>query len=660
MRFGADYYPEHWPEERWGEDARLMREAGFNMVRLAEFAWIMMEPKEGEFEFEWLNRAIALLGENGIKTILGTPTAAPPAWLCHNYPQVMREDEWRRRVEFGNRQQCCINVPKFQEASDSIVRAMAEQLGENEDVIGWQTDNEFGPLCYCDDCLGSFHKWLQEKYGTLDAVNAAWGTSFWGHVYTDWHQIPLTWASSGVPNPSLFLDYRRFMADSFVRYQRRQIAILRENSPGKFITHNFMGFGPETLDYVELARDLDFASWDNYPSGIGNAPRVSISHATTRGMLHKNFIVMEEQSGPCGWGVMGPAPMPGQIRLWSFQAVGHGADGVNYFRWRPCRFGTEQYWHGILDHCGRTNRRYEEVKRTGAELAKLADALEGTSPKAEVALINDIPSRWAFQSQPSGNGMSYYEHGFSYYNALHRMNIPADVVPLDADLSRYKLVIAPAVFVMSLQDARRLEKYVADGGVLVTTFRTAVKDEYSRIYDSPIPAGLCEAFGVDVVEYHAPPTHEVNQIKSASPALSGGPWSAKVWLDVLAPREGARVLARYAGPFAPDAPAIVSTKHGNGTAFYVGTWPTDEFMAEFMSLVCGEAGVKQVMDTPENVEALIRHGAKADYLFLTNHNPEACHVSIAGCISRALVGNVSGGVVELAPFDVAVLEMAQS
>lgn len=658
MRFGADYYPEHWPEERWPEDARLMREAGFNMVRMGEFAWAMLEPAEGVFDFEWLRRAVALLGEHGIKTVLGTPTAAAPPWLCHNYPQVMRENESRHRVTFGHRQQCCVNVPKFLEATDAIVSAMADAFADDRNVVGWQTDNEFGPLCYCDDCLGAFHAWLRRKYNALETLNDAWGTRFWGQVYSDWHQIPLPWTSSGPHNPSLVLDYRRFMADSYVDYQRRQIAILRERSPDRFITHNFMGFGPEVLDYVALARDLDFASWDNYPSAWGQAsvPRVSIGHATTRGMLGKNFIVMEEQSGSCGWGTLGPAPFPGQIRLWSLQAVAHGADGICYFRWRPCRFGLEQYWHGILDHSGRTNRRYEEVKRTGEDMAKLWQAIEGSSPRAEVALINDMPSRWAFQVQPSAPEFSYYDHALSYYSALHRMNIPADVIPLDADLSKYKVVIAPAVFVMSLTDAARLRNFVSGGGSLVATFRTAVKDEFGRIHDETLPAGMRDLFGAEVAEYHAPRPEEQNRLLGNSSALEGGPWPAKSWMDVLSPLEGASVLATYGGPFAAGRPAIVAKKYGQGTAYYVGTWSDPELLFKLLALVCREAGVEPVMATPDGVEALVRRGAEAAYLFLLNHNGTPCEVRIERPFERVLLGTVTDGRAQLEPFGAAVVE----
>ncbi len=652
MLFGADYYPEHWPRKRWPEDAKLMRAAGFNLVRMAEFAWVLMEPSEGQFDFSWLDEAISLLGENGIRTILGTPTAAPPAWLCHNYPQVMREDEWRRKVTFGNRQQCCVNVPKFHDATDAIVSAMVEHFGNNENVIGWQIDNEFGRLCYCDDCLGEFHKWLKQKYGSLDKLNDAWGTVFWSQVYTNWHQIPLPWASSNVPNPSLALDYRRFMAESYVKYQQRQIKIIRAGSPGKFITHNFMGFLPEELDYSALAQDLDICSWDNYPSGC-SPDRPSAGHATTRGLLNKNFIIMEQESGAGGWGIMGPMPKPGQIRLYSYQAVAHGADGVNYFRWRVCRYGTEQYWHGILDHCGRTNRRYEEVKQTGAELQRIWPEIEGSTVPAETALINDMPSRWSFQVQPGGQGFNWREHAQDYYSALHEANIITDIVPLRADLMKYKLVVAPALFVLSESDAKLLESYVNNGGVLITTFRSAVKDEYGRIHDAPLPAGL-EFAGVDVIDYTSPNADEKNLIRSVYKDIPEGPYGVKEWIDVLEPVEDVVVLAEYAGPYACGLPAVTIRKYGKGSVIYVGSWPSRDFIGKLIALASERAGVRPCAKTPANVEAMVRRKGGTDFLFLTNYSAEPCEFPVDREIERVLIGKLESGIAKLESFGVIV------
>jgi len=571
-RFGADYYPEHWPEERWPEDARLMREAGFNVVRMAEFAWVKMEPAEGRFDFGWLRRAVDILHGEGISVVLGTPTAAAPAWLMQAHPEIYRVNEQRQRATFGARQFMCVNAPEFRKASRRIVGAMAAELGAHDAVIGWQTDNEFGPLCYCDICQAGFQRWLREKYGSLDALNDAWGTIFWSQTYSDWAQIPLPWATSGGANPGLYLDYRRFMADSYVTFQREQVEILRKHSPGRFITHNFMGFPKDVLDYYKLAEDLDFVSWDNYPQGGAPVDPVAIalSHDYTRGMKRKRFWIMEEQSGPAGWGHMCPTPKSGQIREWTRQAIAHGAEGIVYFRWRPARFGTEQYWHGILNHDGSVNRRYEEIKKIGDEI-KRGDIPDFPPDRAGAAILVDCDSRFALQAQPGNPQFSYFEHVLAYYRALYDQACPIDVIPADSDLAGYQFVVAPTLFVLKPQVARRLADFVRRGGMLVTTFRTGVKDEYNRIVNEPLPGLLREVCGVEVVEYHSPLPDEPNWVRGLVPELPSEPTPARVWLDVLRPTT-AEVIAEYVTGFGAGEPAITRNYFGDGKAIYIGTW----------------------------------------------------------------------------------------
>ena len=653
MRYGACYYPEHWPEDRWPTDAKLMRDAGFNVVRMAEFAWVHMEPSEGRFNFDWLHRAIDLLADHGIQTVLGTPTAAPPAWLAQKRPDIMRVREDGHRCVFGLRQHGCVNSPDFRRASDRIVRAMAGEFGKHDAVIGWQIDNEFGQPCYCAVCRTEFQRWLADLYSGLDALNAAWGTTFWSQIYSDWSQIPTPTAAMGPPNPGLGLDYRRFMTSSFDTFQASQIAILRELSPGKPITHNFMGFLPETLDYRQLARDLDFASWDNYPMYRPDlAPaRIAVNHDQTRGLKRRNFWVMEQQSGPAGWGTMMSQPRPGQLRLFVYQAVGRGADGILYFRWRPCRYGIEQYWHGILDHDGSTNRRYDEISKVGAELKSIWGELEGSEPVAEVAIINDYDSRFAFQIQKSNPEFAYADHARLYYDALHRLNVTVDVTCCDIDLRRYKIVIAPALFVLKEETAVKLRDYVESGGMLIATFRTGVKDQYSRIYDEPLPARLRDVFGMRVAEYSSPFATEENRI-----IADGFPEStARLWLDALEP-DTAQVLAVYdPGGFAAGQPAITRNSFGSGTAIYVGCAPSQDFLNAFVRAICEERGVTLGPASPPNVEIAVRRKGDTELLFITNHNAEPVSVDSVTAGSELLTGRAVDGGVSLEPYGVAVV-----
>lgn len=655
MKFGADYYPEHWPEERWETDARLMREAGFNIVRMAEFAWVKMEPREGEFDFDWLLKALDILNKHDIQAIIGTPTATPPAWLCINKPNVMRVTENRQQVTFGNRQQSCINQPEYYEACVSIIEAMVDVFGEHDGVYGWQIDNEFWPVCYCGECQRLFHDWLYNKYGSLEKLEEAWGTIFWSQTYTHWQQIPLPWATSGAPNPSLALDFRRFFSERYARFTRKQIELIRRGS-GKPITHNFMGLGSDMLNYQLIADQLDFISWDNYPlHGVENAAMIAASHDLTRGYLKKNFWVMEQMSGPMGWGEMTPSPKPDRIREWTYQSVGRGADAIVYFRWRPCRFGTEQYWHGILNHDGSTNRRYAEIKQTREELAKFEDILLKTQVKAEVAFINDHDSRFAFMYQKSNAALSYVDTMLSIYTGFYNLNIPVDVLTKDQKLSGYKVVVAPAHFVLDKERAKLFREYVQNGGTLVMTYRSAVKDSTSLIFDEPLPGLLQNVFGMTVSEYHSPAKDEENMIWGQMGETSGHSSQASIWLDILEPK-GAEIVAKYDGGFIPDTVAITRNKFGSGMAYYIGTQPEAEFMGALVDLIVTSSNVQKGIETPEGVEACVRVGDGFSLTFLINHTDQIKTIPIDKPCTNLICGKPVEGSVELDSYGVAVLK----
>ena len=459
FRFGVDYYPEHWPQDRWPIDAQLMQEAGFNTVRLAEFAWSRLEPRPDHFDFGWLDQAIAVLQTHGIQVVLGTPTASPPPWVMAMFPDAYRVPESGQRMSYGNRRAYCPTHPGYRERSRIITAAMAAHYAGHPAVIGWQTDNEFGDRCYCPTCRAHFQAWLQRKYGSLDALNTAWGTVFWSHEYTEWSQIPAPLATAapfgeGSHNPGLALDYYRCLSDAYVAFQREQVEILRQQCPHHFITHNLMGFGYDRLNYFDLAADLDFVTWDNYRRMQWtfhpdvNPSDAALAHDTMRGLKQKNFWVMEQQAGPGGWQVVSVAPRPGELRLWAYQGIAHGADAIIFFRWRTARFGTEQYWHGLLDHDARPGRRYAEIKRMGAEIQRLGEPVAGASVHADVAMLLDYDSRFAFQIQANNPQFTYTGHFGAIYQAFHRRNVAVDVIAAAVDLSPYRLVVVPAYHVL--------------------------------------------------------------------------------------------------------------------------------------------------------------------------------------------------------------------
>ena len=659
--FGVDYYPEQWPEERWAIDARLMAEAHFNVVRLAEFAWSKMEPVEGQFDFEWLDRAIGMLQSQGMKVVLGTPTASPPPWLMRKSPELFRVREDGARVTFGNRREYCPNNDVYQEHTQRIVTAMAERYAGHPAVIGWQIDNEFGDRCYCPACAQKFQTWLRGRYEALEELNQKWGTVFWSHIYTDWSEIPLPLTTGGSPNPGLALDFYRFCSDSYVAYQQIQIDILRARCPDQFITHNLMGFNYDRLNYFDLARDLDFVAWDNYPRmqwtmERGVDPSASaLSMDTMRGLKSKNIWVMEQQAGSGGWEMISVAPRPGELRLWAYQAIAHGADAILFFRWRTARYGTEQYWHGLLDHDASPSRRYEEIKRMGAEIKEVGDQILGSDVRSPVAMMLSYESRFAFQIQPNNPGFSYPEHFHQIYRAFYGQHASIDIIPPDADLSAYRLVLAPSLHLVTEATAESLRRYVQAGGTLVVTQRTGVKDESNMVLNRRLPGLLGELCGVEVEEYDSLSSLMQNSLEFTLPEIINGTCPpVRVLCEILKPTS-AVVLARYTGDYYAGKPAITLNQFGAGRAIYIGALGDAQLYDPLARWLLDTTGLQNGLAAPPGVEVARRTHSDQSLRFVLNHNntPQTIHLE-SPCVNL-LNGTQLTGDVELSPFDVLIL-----
>lgn len=626
---GVDYYPEHWPKERWPEDARLMAGADINLVRLAEFAWSFLEPSPDRFDFDWLDRALDVLQAHNIKAVLGTPTASPPPWVMSMLPDAYRVLASGQRQTYGNRRGYCPSHPGYRERGRIVTRAMAEHYADHPAIIGWQIDNELGGRCYCPSCRAAFQTWLQEKYGSLDAVNSAWGTAFWSHVYTAWSQIPVPLETGGVPNPGLDLDYRRFMSDIYVSFQQEQVDILRQICPQHLITHNLMGFHYDAINYFDLARTLDVVTWDNYlrtswsRDSQVDAAASALGHDTMRGLKGQNFWLMEQQSGCGGWQEMGVVPRPGEMRLWTYQAIAHGADAIVYFRWRTARFGTEQFWHGVLEHHGQPRRRYRELQAIGAELKQVGEKLMGAQSRPRVAMILSYDSRFAFQGQPNHSDFEYPELFYSYYAALYRRNVGVDIVSPAADLDPYSLVIAPALYVLDNETAGNLRRYVESGGTLLVTARSGVKDKANATVNMPLPGRLAGICGIEVQEYDAlhPDVKVPLAWKETGPAAGLPDVHASLWCDVLIPTT-AQIVARYQSEFYRDRAAITLNRFGRGQAAYVGTIGDTALHEAMVEWLVGAASVSPALLTPDGIEAVERWKGGQRLLFLLNHTEQ--------------------------------------
>jgi beta-galactosidase len=639
-----------------------MAEAGFNVVRLAEFPWSKMEPEEGQYDFDWLDRAISILATHDIHVILGTPTASPPPWLMSQHPDIFRVREDGRRVTFGNRREYCPNNPVYHDYSQRIVTRMAEHYAGHPAVIGWQIDNEFGDRCYCPICVEAFQHWLRSKHEDLDELNQKWGTIFWSHVYNDWAEIPVPLTTGGSPNPGLALDFYRFSSDSYVAYQQLQIDILREKCPHHFITHNLMGFGYDQLNYFDLARNLDLVTWDNYRryqwrmQAEVDPGEAALAHDTMRGLKHQNFWVMEQQAGPGGWEFVSVAPRQGELSLWAYQSIAHGADGIIFFRWRTARFGVEEYWHGLLDHDGYLSRRYQEIKQMGAEIKKIGGQIYGSVVKSAVAMMLPYDSRFAFQIQANNPQFDYPHHFYQLYQALHRRHVAVDIVSPTDDLSGYKLVVAPALHLVTETVAKNLERFVQAGGVLVVTPRTGVKDEANAVVNQRLPGLLAELGGVEVEEYDSLVAKMSNELEfTLSELAANAPVPTGVWCDILKPNN-ATVVARYTQDYYAGKPAITLNQFGQGQVLYVGTLGDHRLYDPLANWLLDLSRIQPILTAPNGVEVTERWQGEQRLLFVLNHSNEVQNVNLDSQYVDFLNGaSTLTGTVTIAPKEILVL-----
>lgn len=658
--FGAPYYPEHWTDKERAGDPELMARAGVNVVRMAEFAWDRIEPSRGKFVFSLFDETIARLGRHGIGTILCTPTATPPRWLTADHPEWMRVDADGRPMEHGSRQHVCTANDDFRTESRRITAAMAEHYKADPNVIGWQTDNEFYchfSECYCRACQSAFRVWLKKKYGAIAKLNAAWGTAFWALTFDSFDQVPLPYPKGRPthPNPSHLLDYYRFLSDMLVEFQAQQVDILRRANADWFVTHNgMMGH----IDYWRFTQDLDFLGVDVYPGFSGPMPRAAAGTAYANEKCRAasgNYIIPEQQGGPGGQGgYMLETPRPGQMRLWAYQGVAHGADGVLHFRWRTCRFGAEIFWYGILDHDNIPRRRYEEFSREGAELACIGPKVLGTVPLVKAAMLieHDQQDAWSTISSglPSSNDMAA--------KAFHEMwnrHLPCGLVHAEDSLAGLKFIYVPSFVMMDEALAGKLAEFVRGGGVLLTTARTATRNRDNRVISQSAPGLLREVFGVTIEEF-GKLNHAAMKFKLAGRNLPAGPYYEVLGLHG-AKAKGKWMALQDGGPHgATGTPAVAINSFGKGKAIYIGTYLDDKNVADIFDLALGLADIAPLAKADPYVEIACRAGRKGKLTFVLNHYAQPKQVSGLPKGANLISGKQCGGRITVEPFGVAVIE----
>jgi beta-galactosidase len=654
FRFGVCYYPEQWPESYWEEDARRMQECGVNTVRLGEFGWALMEPREGHYDFSLFDRAIETLGRHGIKTIFGTPTATPPKWLTHKYPEVLHVFETGRPANDQSRRQYCYNSPVYRRFSQKIVEALARHYRNNTNIIGWQIDNELNnenPECFSESCRAAFRTWLRKKYGTLDELNARWGTVVWSQVYSDWKQIDLPFPTPAWHNPGLMLDFKRFISDSAADYLNEQVEILRRYRLNDFYTHNGVF---KNINYYAFSRDLDLYAYDNYPTFM-DLPRYATGASLTavRG-FNGRMMIMEQLTGPAGQTYLLRTPRPGETRLWVMQAIAHGADGLLHFRWRTARRGAEEYWYGVLDHDNVPRGRFEDFKAEGRELQKIGPEIVGSKVASGIAVIKDFEAEWVFNYQfltKEVNAGGAYD---ALFQAASEQRYNIDFVSPTSDLSRYKLVFAPQLALMDDALARQLQRFVEQGGTLIMSAHSAIKDRDNAFTAATIPIGLTNLFGVELDSFqtYQPPSRTNNALRFDD----GSDVSVRVFAEALHPTNG-KVLGRWERDYLKDSAAATEQRFGQGKAIYYGSLFNLEAARYLIRRYAGETGLKPLLaNAPEQVEVTCRTKGRTDFYFLLNHGDSPATVSVSDGFTDVVTREAATAQLTLAPFGYRVLK----
>ncbi|MFK3935934.1 beta-galactosidase [Alkalihalobacillus sp. NPDC078783] len=667
IELGVCYYPEQWDEALWADDYKRMVEMGFTYVRVGEFAWSVFEPVQGSFSFDLFDRAISLAEECGLKVIMSTPTATPPAWLTHNHPEVLNVSKDGTIHHHGLRGHYNYNSFTYREFTKIIVEKLTKHYANHSAICGWQIGNEFNceaNVFYSDADHDAFREWVKQKYGTLDQLNDAWGTVFWNQTYSDWEQIFLpriTPADSD--NPHHALDEKRFVSDSTIHFAKLQADMIRAHAPNHWVTTNGK-FGH--LNHHQLTNELlDFYAYDSYPNfgyvfsegeeGPLLDRKWSWNLSTVRD-ISSQFAIFEQQSGPGGWvnRLEQPTPKPGQIKLWTYQSIAHGADMVLYFRWRTATKGTEMYWHGLNNYDNKPNRRLKEVETTGNELKRVGEELFGTHFLAEGAILHDYDNEWDGELD-TWHGPFTGKSIRSWFKAFQYQHIPVDCFTINDDttldqLKTYKVLVYPHPAIMTSKRANLLERYCEQGGTLILGSRSGYKNEYGHAYMKSFPGLLSDLAGVEVNDFT-----RINKFDD-TPHIEWGEHTLKTEtfnevLTILS--EKTTVLASYQNSYYANAPALVKTRFGKGTCYYFG----GVFNEQLASLLLTDTGLKtrSELTLPKNIELAIRASKGKEYFFLLNYSGDEQTITLNEPMNELLSNVTLQSTSTIEPYGVMIL-----
>jgi beta-galactosidase len=652
IAYGGDYNPEQWPEQTWADDVALMREAGVSMVSVGIFSWALLERREGEFDFGWLDRVLDLLHDGGVAVDLATATASPPPWFSRRYPETLPVTREGARLWPGSRQAYCPSSPRYREAATNLARTLARRYGQHPALVMWHVNNEYGchvPQCYCDVSAAAFRDWLRARYHDVEALNSAWGTAFWSQHYSSWDEVLPPRSTPTWANPTQQLDWYRFSSDELLACFTAERDAIREVTPDIPITTNFMGaFKP--VDYFSWAEQEDVVSNDHYLIGADPAPHVHLAMSAdlVRSAGHgAPWVLMEHSTSAVNWQPRNLAKQPGQLARNSLQHVARGADAVCFFQWRASRAGAEKFHSGMVPHAGTDTKVWREVVELGKHL-KALEEVAGSRVRADVAILFDWNAWWAVEldSHPSAD-VRYLALVRDYYETLWNQGVTVDFARPGDDLSAYKLVVVPALYLVSDGDAANVAGYVRAGGHLLCTFFSGIVNEDDAVRLGGYPGAFRELLGVRVEEFFPLLEGETVRISDDDEGARGS-----IWTEALR-AEGAEVDATYLdGPLA-TWPALTTNRHGDGVARYVTTRLDDAARGELVARCCEEAGVRAPIIATAGIEAVRRHGGNASYLFVMNHTQQEAQVQVVG--DELLTGRAVTGALRVPAGGVAVV-----
>ena len=626
MLYGGDYNPEQWPKDVWQQDMELFDKAGINSATINVFSWARIQPAEEVYDFRELDEIVDTLAKAGKQIVLATSTAALPAWMVKRYPEVARVDYEGRRHKFGQRHNACPNSPVYRHFVKELTARLAERYGSHEHVVCWHINNEYGGECYCENCEKAFRVWLRKKYGTIEALNKAWNLTFWGHNIYDWDEVVLPNALSegieGEEEPGnektafagISIDYRRFNSDSIMDNFRLERDTIRQYDRDTLVTTNLMGTY-KGLDYFKWAKEMDIVSWDNYPSYDTPWSTVAMRHDLMRGLKNAPFMLMEQTPSQQNWQPYNSLKKPGQMRAQSWQTVAHGADTIQFFQLRRSVGGCEKFHGAVIGHAGSDQTRvFREVAQLGEELNRIGDSIIGSKTESKVGIMFDWDNYWALEYTSGPNkDLKYVDQITRYYEYFYSKNMSVDLIPVDADFSRYDLVAAPVLYMVKEGMAKALERYVAEGGTLVTGFMSGIVNESDNVHLGGYPGPLRALAGIWAEEIDALAPEQSNEIlfTDGTKACCG------LLCDILH-LEGAEEIARYGSNFYAGTPAVTKNAFGKGYTYYVGSVLSEDGLAKVLDLACDGAGVASVIGEETELEVTRRISDAGAIYFVMN------------------------------------------